>query len=494
MTWTARPWAAWSALAVLLAMAAASSQAVAADRCELSAIVTGYKDGLAAFTGGKFTQAYTAWSPLADAGLGPAQRQLAIMHAEGKGVAKSAIDAALWAELAFRSGDRRANRLSRELRAALDPASRGALDQRLGVWRTAGLVCDGARYTAEAKAADAPLEFAIEFERRVTEDAQETARRQLPEWIQSALDQDPFARIYLSVIKTFEFHTGGQYHRYIGWHPKERDVMRVATNVSMDDSVQFAARAILLQAKRRVYESLPESPFNDPLMRVIGGKKVFGSVYPDVKNTNYFQEMRRAFDMIERLPREVRLFVDIVDEIHYGPISKHYKPEGTIDAQGAYYNKILSAEGHRIIFVRRDILYSSPLYLVQTLVHEGTHAAQDQKAYRTLVEIDKLKAEQRRLAAGGQGNAAEIKQIEAKIGKLLDYPKRWFQGLETATGRIQDMAFECEATEVEIAAVKAVGGLPEVMEASGYIKLCPNAQRMIVAWQEELTRAQRGGK
>ena len=55
---------------------------------------------------------------------------------------------------------------------------------------------------------------------------------------------------------------------------------------------------------------------------------------------------------------------DIVDEIHYGPISKHYKPEGTVDAQGAYYNKVLSAQGHRIIFARRDMLYSSPLYLV----------------------------------------------------------------------------------------------------------------------------------
>jgi len=205
-------------------------------------------------------------------------------------------------------------------------------------------------------------------------------------------------------------------------------------------------------------------------------------VYPDVNNGIFFRLMRQAFDMVEKLPRDIRVFVDIVDEIHYGPISKHYKPEGTIDAQGAYYNKVLSAEGHRIIFARRDMLYSSPLYLVQTLVHEGRHAAQDQKAYRTLVEIEKLKAQQRK------SEPSEAKQIEARIGVLLDYPKRWYQGLETATGRIQDITFECEATEVEMAAVRAVGGLPDVMDASGYVRLCPEVQRKLVQWQEELAR------
>lgn len=474
---------AWLAPAVALGIAMSPLRAAEPGRCSLDAIVNGYREGLLRFNSGDHARALTAWSPMADAGLGPAQRQLAIMYNEGKGVAKSAIDAALWAELAFRSGDQHARTLARDTRAALDPASRGALDQRLGVWRAAGLTCTGARIASDPKAAERQLEFGVEFDRRVTEAAQDASRRLLPDIIQAALDQDPSARIYLSIIETFEFHTGGQYHRYVGWHPTQKGTMRIATNVSMDDSPVHAARAVLLQAKRRMFERLPDSPFADPLMRVMNGKKVFGSVYPDVNNGTYFRLMRQAFDMVEKLPREVRLFVDIVDEIHYGPISKHYKPEGTIDAQGAYYNKALSAEGNRIIFARRDMLYSSPLYLVQTLVHEGAHAAQDQKAYRALVEIEKLKAQQRK------SDQREAKDIEAKIQGLIDYPKRWYQGLETATGRIQDMAFECEATEVEIAAVKAIGGLPDVMEASGYIKLCPEAQRKLVQWQEELARA-----
>lgn len=461
-----------------------ANAAAASERCSLAQIVATYKEGLTRAAAGDHARALIAFSPLADAGLGPAQRQIALMYAQGKGVSKSPIDAAFWAELGFRSGDATARKLSTGYRADLDAGARGALDQRLGVWRVAGLVCNGARTNVDAKATDAPLEFGVEFQRRVSDDDAATARRILPEIVQLALESEPFARVYLSAIETFEFHTGGQYHRFVGWHPKAPGTLRVATNVANDDSLQYAAKAVLLEAKRKVYDSLPDSPFADPLMRIMHGMKVYGSVYPDINNGTYFRLMRQAFDMVDKLPRELQRYVDVVNEIHYGPLSKHYKAEGTIDAQGAYYNRSLSDNGHRIIFARRDMLYSSPLYLMQTLVHEGTHALQDQKAYQTLVEVEKLKAQQQKLAAG----SAEARAIEQKIGQLMDYPKRWYQGIETASGRIQDIAFECEATENEIASIKVVGGLPETMESSGYLKLCPEAQRQIVRWQDDLAK------
>ena len=458
--------------------------AAANERCSLAQIVATYKQGVGYAAGGDYARALISFSPLADAGLGPAQREIALMYANGKGVTKSPIDAAFWAELGFRSGDATARKLTTTYRADLDAAGRGALDQRLGVWRAGGLVCNGGRTNVDPKAADAPLEFGVEFQRRVSDDDTATARRILPEIVQLALDQEPFAGVYLLAIETFEFHTGGQYHRFIGWHPKKPGMLRIATNVANDDSLQYAAKAVLLEAKRKVYDSLPDSPFADPLMRVMHGMKVYGSVYPDINNGTYFRLMRQAFDMVEKLPLELRRYVDVVNEIHYGPLSKHYKAEGTIDAQGAYYNKSLSENGHRIIFARRDMLYSSPLYLMQTLVHEGTHALQDQKAFQTLVDVEKLKAQQSKLPAG----SAEARSVEQKIGQLMDYPKRWYQGIETAAGRVQDMAFECEATENEIASIKAVGGLPETMESSGYVKLCPEAQRQIVRWQEDLAK------
>ena len=79
---------------------------------------------------------------------------------------------------------------------------------------------------------------------------------------------------------------------------------------------------------------------------------------------------------------------------------------------------------------------------------------------------------------------------EQKISQLMDYPKRWYQGIPGPGGKmIQDMAFECEATESEILAIKAVGGVPETMDASGYIKLCPEQQRLLVRWREEIGKS-----
>lgn len=464
----------WGALALAGALAwTGDVHAAEAGRCTLGQISAAYKEGMIRLTAGDYPRALISFSPLADAGLGPAQRQIATMYAQGNGVSKSALDAALWSELAFRSGDAAARRPANEHRAELDAAGRGALDQRLSVWHAGGLVCEGARLRLEPKGAEAPLEFGIEFQRRVTDEDSETARRLLPEIIKSALAQDQMARVYLSVIETFEFHSGGQYHRFVGWHPKKPGVLRVSTNFAMDDSVEYAAKWILQDAKRKVFDSLPDAQYLDPVMRVIDGKKVYGSVYPDANNGVYFRLMRQAFEMVAKLPADVRKYAEIVDEVYYGPLSKHYKPEGTIDAQGAYYNRVLSDVGHRIIFARRDMLYSSPLYLLQTIVHEGTHAAQDQKAYDTLVEIEKLKR---------QGVS------EQKINQLMDYPKRWYQGVETAAGRIQDITFECEATQSEIVAIRAVGGLPDAMDASGYVKLCPDQQRELVRWREEIAK------
>lgn len=487
-----------SATTVVLLLLTGNADAADAARCTLAKVVNGYKEGLLRFNAGEFDKALTAWIPLADAGLGPAQRELAIMYWDGKGVTKSQSEAALWAELAFRSGDTAARKLTRDYRAALSNDARGALDQRLGVWKAAGLHCEGTRPLADVKLAEQPLDFPVEFDRTVVADLQQEARDRLPQYIAAALKDDPMARVYLGVIDSFEFHTGGQYHRFVGWVPKpDTNVMRVATNASGDDSPEYTGRWILQQAQRRVYESLPESTYADPVMRVIGGKKVFGSVYPDINNGNFFTMIRQTFDMVDKLPPQVRPYFDIVDEVYYGPMSKHYRSEGTIDAQGAYYNKVLSAEGHRIIFVRRDVLYSSPLYLLQTFVHEGTHAAQDKKAYQALVEAEHVKRQIKGYVDMGQGTSPDAKKLEAKLAELMDYPTRWYRGIESALspkGRIQDMAFECEATRSEIYAVRAVGAAPDIMNGSGYIRLCPDEQKMVNQWREDLVKTAKAAK
>jgi hypothetical protein len=193
--------------------------------------------------------------------------------------------------------------------------------------------------------------------------------------------------------------------------------------------------------------------------------------------------------MIEKLPLELRQLAKTVDEIRYNPISSHFKKFGTLDVVAAYYNRSLSSEGHRIIFIRRKATYLSPLYFVRSLIHEGTHIKQDERAASFAKDLPKLKGDLAILQKAGRGASVEAKALGATVEAREDYVTRWYQGTEGEVGRIQDIRFECEATVNEIKAVRLLDALPSAMDDSGYLKLCPDAQKLMVEWQDSRLKA-----
>ena len=44
--------------------------------------------------------------------------------------------------------------------------------------------------------------------------------------------------------------------------------------------------------------------------------------------------------MAEQLPKPLKRYINIIDEIHYNPASKYYRRSGTIDAKGAFIQGI----------------------------------------------------------------------------------------------------------------------------------------------------------
>jgi hypothetical protein len=303
---------------------------------------------------------------------------------------------------------------------------------------------------------------------------------------------DPADIVYLSAIDVLEIYKGSRYHRYAGWRAQnDINVLRMAGSNFEDKSPKFVVQMVILEAKRRLYAKLPSSSFADPYVRKYAGQLIYGSVYPDVRNGKFFSVIRHAFDMAKRLPKELQQYIDVIDEVHYNTSSKHFIRAGIIDSSGAYYNKLLSDDGKRMMFVRRDVRYSSALFFLRTFVHEGTHAVQDKRAREYVKDVNRIKRAQVKLERSGQAESAKAKALEKEINEKLDYAKRWFQGIKTATGRVQDIAFECEATRNEILAVKALDGPPDVMQSSGYLKLCPKAQQIILDWERERRRANR---
>ena len=462
--------------------------------CSLKYIVKDYKKGITSYNNRNYQKAWVGWFTLAEAGFGPAQRQIARMYATGIGVKISQPTAYFWAKLARNGGDLAGSQLSSKLEQKLSPQLLSGVKVKVEQWKSKSLTCSGER------AAVVPqfnkFNYKVVKNKRISRQNSQLIDKHLNSILKVAAGQNLANNLYLNIIDQFNFYNGSRYDRYVGWMPlnklknKNLNILKVSVSNFYDIKPDYFARAILFSVKRRIFGYLPDSKLIDPFMRVIKGKRIFGSVYPDIKNAKYFKMMNQAFEMGEQLPKSLRRFIDIIDEIHYNPASKFYRRSGTIDAKGAFYIKSLSSEGHRLMFVRRKVLFSSPLFFLQTFVHEGTHAVQDQMAYKKWEEVKRNRRVIRNLELKGT-NLKKINDLKNKNRVKLKYVNRWYRGIKTKEGRIQDIKFECEATQNEVKAVKIIGASPDIMKGSGYIKLCPEAQRQVIKWRDEISNLKR---
>jgi len=455
----------------------------------MSHITKNYREGLTHYNKGNYQQALNRLHPLAKAGVAPAQRQIALMYLAGNGLTKSLSKAAFWAKLAKQGGDQKGSRLEADLRIKLSFQNLSKVSLKLTSWKARSINCPNGQIKNSIK----PIKIGYELvkNKRISSADSRLIDKKFPQIVALASGKNGANRLYLSLVDRFYFYSGSRYDRYVGWKPnKKLNVIRISVSNFNDQKSDYFAKALMLTVKRRVFGKLSDSELIDPFMRFINGKRVFGSVYPDIRNGGFFKMMRQALTMAENLPNSLRRYVNIIDEIHYNPASKYFIRSGTVDAKGAFYIKSLSSEGHRMMFVRRKVLFSSPLFFLQTFIHEGTHAIQDQQAFRNYKEVKLLKVLIAKLQTSGK-NPRELRKLREKVRVKRDYYNRWYRGIKTKTGRIQDINFECEATQNEIKAVKVIGGSPDVMKGSGYLKLCPKAQRQIIKWKENIRNMNR---
>jgi hypothetical protein len=464
---------------------------VSSEPCTLKLIVTNYKEGLTLYKKQKYQRALTRWLPLAEAGLGPAQRQIALMYATGTGLKRSIRQARFWARLGLQGGDLASLHLDNSLGVNLSPEFRSLLMSRVDKWIAKSIVCSGGTVTATPELKN--IKYKVTKDERISSKNSRLIDKNLGLILKIASGKNMINNLYLSIIDQFDFYNGSRYDRYVGWKPLNKlkdenlNVVQLSVSNFHDIKPDYFAKALLFTVKRRIFNSFPNSKLLDPFMRKIKGKRVFGSFYPDVRNGDYFKMMRQAFTMTEQLPKSLRRYINIIDEIHYNPNSKYYQRSGTIDAKGAFYIKSLSSEENRMMFVRRNVLFSSPLFFLQTFIHEGTHAIQDQKASKNLQEVKATRGVISQLQSTGS-NLKKISDLQRKNKIKLDYANRWYKGVKTKGGRVQDISFECEATKNEIKSVRIVGALPDIMKGSGYLKLCPEAQLQIIQWRDEISR------
>lgn len=466
-----------------------------ASKCSFSEIARHYKSGLQFAASELPSDSFAKLLILAEAGFSPAQREVSKSIEGGRGAERSPYKAALWAELAFRSGDMEGRNLSLTYRAALTDDQRQRVNAAAEAWTARAVKCPGGRVTfhGHASSLNTPLIVKIGFNKLIKPEDRPPIKARINNMLDQALRSEPSARLYLGMIDEIEIYHGSRYHRYVGWRKNsKRNVLRFASSNLEDTQLDFMAKALVVEAKRRAFSLMPDAEYLDPHMRRFNGKYFFGSAYPDINNERFFKLMRQAFTMIKRLPGDIRAYVEAINEIHYNPHSQHFVRYGVADSSGAYYNKNLSSDALSLIFVRRDALYSSPLFFVRILVHEGTHAIQDRRAKAYLAEIPRIKLKLNNLEKFKRKNTPGYHNLKKQIEVRLDYARRWFRGIKTQNGKwAQDINFECEATINEIKALKALNASPRALDDSGYVRICPSAKRLIDSWKSSVSGKKR---
>lgn len=458
--------------------------------CGINDILKGYAKGLRAYQQKDYSKARTHWAPLADRGFQPAARWRAVIYANGKDMKQDLMEAAFWAKVAAHGMDVQGRKISLVLRGKLTPAEQKTVDERFKAWSPNVAQCwgdSGADQRTDNYSFISRFGIKVLIDPRLKKEAADLVYSRFTNIIDLARRSIPMAELYLLAVEQAEIHVGDRYDRFLRFKPGVKgNVLQISIGNFLDKEPQFVAQAIAYEALRHVYSRLGKSKFTDPYTVTYKGKRFVGSIYPDADNKEFFKIMKQVTDMAAKLPEKYRRAFDVVDEIRYTPHSKYFEMAGVLDGGVAYYNRQWSMPDRRMIFLRRDLRYSSSVDMLMNVVHEGTHVLQDIRSEDYEAQIPELRIALQDLEKVGEIDTPNAKDKKKELARMEDYVLRWRRGITPDKKFTQDINFECEATMMEINVAKAVDAPPRLVENSQYLALCEDAKIAIVRWKDSL--------
>ena len=436
----------------------------AAADCPAGRFIKAYEHALSLAVAGRHSEAFAAWKPLAEQGFAPAQSQLGRLYAAGKGTRRDDARALLWLKLAETAGEFRALRTARKVAKRMTQADKALASTLQDKWEPHIATCLGASLADTA-----------------THDLGARARRSMNgangvEWAVGgrykgitvfADGEDAFSgmKSVIDVIARFRPYQIAYFQEldsiavgraeatiraeHIDPRPgiRTRGVrLFVPSAYVLGDNAPATAPAILIQAMGHTFNVLAGVEATDRHAVMHKETRLSGSTHPDVNNKRFFKEVSRALDLAAKLSPDLARFVRLLTGIRYDPPSKYSRRR--INAL-AYYVHSSAPEKRRVVVIPRDLKYSgAAAILLTTLVHEGTHAAQDLLAFRKDREADRLAARMATLASG----SAEYTKLKKRVAGLREYVALWRED-----GKKHVEKFECEAAVNELKAQQQMG-------------------------------------
>ena len=222
--------------------------AVFSASCGIDSIIYQYNQGINLMKKRNYKKAVSHLRPLANAGFGPAQRQLAQMYLVGNGVVPSVFNAAFWANLSKNGGDYGGGIISVSLNAKLTSTQKSDLKLRLSGWFAKDLLC------RDSKVMNKPdkkrITYKLLWNKRLSAANRRLIDANFLGILSLAIGQNGADKIYLEMVDKYQFYNGSRYDRYIGWKPGSKDnVLRLSISNFNDQEPIYFAKALMLAIK-----------------------------------------------------------------------------------------------------------------------------------------------------------------------------------------------------------------------------------------------------
>ncbi len=454
--------------------------AQATDFCDVETALSSYKAAFNRKKLGDEDSAFKSFMRLAEIGIAPAQRHVALYFLEESRENLAIENAIMWARLASWGGDKDAQKI---LKQSVEAARHAVVEAGLAWakdWRPKKPDCFSVNASDEG---DEDFKVIGRFPVIRAEGLDEETFSQFGLRLEEALlitDQvAPFFSPLADLIPAFEIIEGKGADRYISWD-EDNGWLQVSSGYLRDKTSRQLSYSLILAVQRHLFNKIKDATFVDQIASNYGAIQLYGSLYGDVKTDRFITLLKEAIKNVRRLPVVMRDKVNLINEIHYMPPSRYHVSRLGQGKVFAYYDHMRSRPEKRIGVISQKVGFEQSNDVILDLVRIGTQIQQHMMIEGFKGKVDGKKREDAILRALQGDMDAVNDMFTNQVGKQKDLIEHWDKKGPDGVSKLY-----CEAAFWQVKAAAALKMSPNRVTRIVKFKGCKKARS---AWKEYLNK------
>lgn len=219
------------------------------------------------------------------------------------------------------------------------------------------------------------------------------------------------AQFALARILEMRARTGREMKIARGWYERaaQGGVAEAKAGVARIDTT------LMLTKPAEPTPDKPEPEFYPPAGKIVEykGRRLISSAYPEADNDLFFKWMKWAIDRVDELPKELRAYPELIQDIRYNPPSKQrQRNDAYTNIVGVYTvgpNDVFPAP----IIIYQDVRWGAPIHFAYSLAGNGLRAQNHKRRLEVAERLKNHRNNKKRL------KASEVRALEKEHRQLL---------------------------------------------------------------------------